>query len=142
MAGAVPVQRLDALSHDPRVAYIEPNQQVFLFQQDIPTGIDRIDAEPGAARKPQFNASAPVDADIAIIDTGIDIDHPDLNVVGGRRFYTQVICILGICLPVGSYQDDRYDDDNGHGTHVGGLPPRKMTASESLASHPARGCGR
>jgi subtilisin family serine protease len=112
------VGRLNALRNDPRVAYIEENQQVFAF--DLPTGIDRIDAEPGAVLKPQFNVSSPVDVDIAIIDTGLDIDHPDLNVVGGRRFYTQVICILGICLPAGSYQDDKYDDDHGHGTHVGG----------------------
>jgi subtilisin len=39
-----------------------------------------------------------------VIDTGIDLDHPDLNVVGG------VNCSNG----------NSFDDGNGHGTHVAG----------------------
>ncbi len=45
-----------------------------------------------------------VDVDVAVIDTGIDVDHPDLNVVGGKN------CQRGTS----------YDDGNGHGTHVAG----------------------
>ena len=43
-----------------------------------------------------------------IIDTGIDLDHPDLNVdqTRGRNF------VLKSALP---------DDDNGHGTHCSGI---------------------
>jgi subtilisin family serine protease len=50
-----------------------------------------------------------VDADIAILDTGIDLDHPDLNVVGG------INCVGG--SPRG------YDDHGktGHGTLVAGF---------------------
>ena len=44
-------------------------------------------------------------------------DHPDLNVVGGRRFYT---ITSGPPWERGSFDDDNYDDDNGHGSHVGG----------------------
>lgn len=45
---------------------------------------------------------------IAVIDTGVDIDHPDLceNIVNGYDF-------------VGN--DSNADDDNGHGTHVAGI---------------------
>jgi len=43
-----------------------------------------------------------------IIDTGIDQDHPDLNVGYGANFVTQ-----------GSTSESA-DDDNGHGTHVAG----------------------
>lgn len=48
-----------------------------------------------------------VDADIGIIDTGIDLGHPELNVVGGARF-------------VNGPGDD-FSDCYGHGTHVAGI---------------------
>jgi subtilisin len=64
----------------------------------IPTGIRRIDAE-GAVGS---------DAIVAIIDTGIDLDHPDLNFSQDCWF--------------SAYGLNRVDadDGNGHGTHVAG----------------------
>ena len=108
--------QFQALATDPRVAYIEPDLVVHICEQTLPTGVNRIDAE--------LNASANIDGvddqmdvDIAIIDTGIDKDHPDLNVLGGRRFYTVT---TGPPWDRGTYEDDNYDDDNGHGSHVAG----------------------
>ena len=48
---------------------------------------------------------------IAVIDTGCQIDHPDLQsrIIGGKNF-TQDF----------GGDADRYDDNNGHGTHVAG----------------------
>lgn len=45
---------------------------------------------------------------VAIIDTGIDVDHPDLiaNIKGGYN---------------ATSKKKSYDDDNGHGTHVAGI---------------------
>ncbi|MCB9079443.1 MAG: peptidase S8 [Anaerolineaceae bacterium] len=45
---------------------------------------------------------------VAVVDTGIDLDHPDLqaNLVSGQSFVT------GVSSP---------DDDEGHGTHVAGM---------------------
>lgn len=50
---------------------------------------------------------------VAIIDTGIDQDHPDLvaNIKGGQNFVT----VRGRIDP------NKWDDDNGHGTHVAGI---------------------
>ena len=48
-----------------------------------------------------------VNADVAVIDTGIQRDHPDLNVVGGYN-----------CT---SANRGKWDDGNGHGTHVAGI---------------------
>lgn len=54
---------------------------------------------------------------VAILDSGIDSDHPELidnflkdseNKIIGKRFFD------------GS-SDDNFDDDNGHGTHVAGI---------------------
>ena len=59
--------------------------------------------------KAKSNATAGkkgIDADIAILDTGIDLDHPDLNV------YRNVSFVPGV---------ESGDDDNGHGTHVAGI---------------------
>jgi subtilisin len=50
---------------------------------------------------------AEIDADIGIIDTGIDIGHPELNVAGGARFVN------------GPGSD--FSDCYGHGTHVAGI---------------------
>lgn len=46
-----------------------------------------------------------------VLDTGIDVDHVDMNVVGGHA-------VIGCS---GSSCDRDYDDDHGHGTHVAGI---------------------
>ncbi|MEX2555032.1 MAG: S8 family peptidase [Actinomycetota bacterium] len=47
---------------------------------------------------------------IAVVDTGIDLDHPDLK----NKIVGTVSCIGGTCTTGGN-------DDNGHGTHVAGI---------------------
>jgi hypothetical protein len=66
------------------------------------TGIDRIDADLSAARSGDKVGS--VDADIAIIDSGVN-RHPDLNVIHCWSFL--IFTPIPIC-----------NDEIDHGTHV------------------------
>jgi len=110
----VPRGQLDNITSDPRVNYIEQDSVVTIFKkptgnpgkggndgggstqppQVIPTGITRIGGP----------VSGSVIVDVAVIDTGIDASHPDLNVVYGVNFA----------------KGKSWSDGNGHGTHVAG----------------------
>jgi subtilisin family serine protease len=94
-----------ALANNPNVAYVEPDAVMSVAAQDEPTGVRRVDA--GANVGIDGVDDQRVDVDVAVIDTGIDLDHPDLAVAGG------VSCLSGSCVSGG-------DDDHYHGTHVAG----------------------
>ena len=110
----LPAAAVSALQRNPAVKLVEPDVLVQAAGQTVPTGVDRIDAEPGLFP----DRTRDVDVDIAILDTGIYAGHEDLNVVGGRHFYTVT---TGPPRNRGQFQDENYDDDNGHGTHVAGI---------------------
>src|SRR2546421_439240 len=69
------------LARDARVRTVVPDRRVGTTAQSVPTGIQRIDGPLSGTIS--GNGSGAVDVDIAVIDTGIDLHHPDLNVVGG-----------------------------------------------------------
>lgn len=98
---AAAAQRLAA---DPAVAAVQPDQVLSIDAQTLPTGIDRIDGE--LSSTVSGNGSGTVDVDVAVIDTGVDLNHPDLNVytAGAKN------CSTG----------NSANDGNGHGTHVSG----------------------
>lgn len=101
-AARLSAQGLARVRADQRVLFVSADRTV-ATAQTLPTGIDRIDGEQSSAAS--GNGSGSVSIGVAVIDTGIDIDHPDLNVVGGRN------CVQG---------RPSFDDGNGHGTHVAG----------------------
>src|SRR6266566_2021020 len=101
---------VDALRSDPRVAAVVADRPVHLEAQRLPTGINRVDGERSSTVS--GNGTGSVSVDIAIIDTGIDTNHPDLNVVGG------VAC-----------NGSGYEDRNGHGTHVAGIAAARDNAT-------------
>ena len=93
---------------DPRVASVVQDRAVSISAQVTSPGIARVGATLSSAAAGSRGPA--VDVDIAVIDTGIDPKHPDLNVVGG------VNCVPG---------DLPFNDLNGHGSHVAGIAAAK-----------------
>lgn len=104
-------QQIAQLQNDPDVASIEPDRKVFLdprtvgkpatqTSSEMPAGIQRVEAD-----KSPTASKGNVDVDIAVIDTGVNLKHSDLNVVDNVSF------VEGVTSG---------DDDNGHGSHVAG----------------------
>ncbi len=113
MSAVVPEGRLNALQHDPRVAYVSPDLERHIDVQTVPTGIRRIFADSNANIHINGVDDYRVDVDVAVIDTGVDFQHPDLNVnVAGSVNCTGKI-LRAVCVAGG-------DDDHYHGTHVAG----------------------
>lgn len=93
---------LAAIRADSRVDFVSADRVFRTTAQTLPTGINRIDGELSSTAS--GNGSGSVNVNVAVIDTGIDPSHPDLNVVGGKD-----------CAPgIGTM------DGNGHGSHVAG----------------------
>lgn len=106
----VNADQINGLSSDPNIAYIEQDIVVGLSQkkggkpgggstdpsQSTPWGITRVGGSGDGTGKVAW-----------VIDSGIDLDHPDLNVDVARS----ATFLGGNSTP---------DDQNGHGTHVAG----------------------
>jgi thermitase len=97
---------------DPLVAYAEPNPVLHLLDfPDDPPDDPRFDLQWGMERAKALEAWAVTrgsqDIRIAILDSGIDLDHPDLSskIVASKNFSTSHTA----------------DDRHGHGTHVAGI---------------------
>ncbi len=101
ISAKLPEYAIVNLKKNPGVEYIEIDYKVHILADSVPWGVDRIDAE---LVHPYNNGTG---VKVAIIDTGIDYTHPDLdgNYKGGYNF-------------VAGNGDPK--DDNGHGTHVAG----------------------
>ena len=101
-SAVVPSNRVDELRTDPAVAFLSTDGDVSAAAQTLPTGVNRIEGDLSSTVSGNGSGSAGVA--VAVLDTGIDTDHPDLNVVGG------VNCSSG----------RTFEDGHGHGTHVAG----------------------
>jgi subtilisin len=113
----VPPAAVQALTRNPRVLSVEPERlreraieldglATQSSSQVLPTGINRIEVDWNPTVSTDGSGQVIVDADIAILDGGIDPSHPDLNVAGGQNF-------------VGGARN-KWDVADDHGTHVAG----------------------
>lgn len=108
----VPAQAVAGLRANPRVKYVATDDIRYAFAQSVPTGLKRIFADANPAIGIDGADDSRVDVDVAVIDTGIDLQHPDLYVSGG------VNCTGS---PFNSQCVSGGDDDHYHGTHVAGI---------------------
>lgn len=94
--------QISRLRADPRVAYIEEDGEVHALDAELDSswGVKHI----GAGNVHPYNMGAGIK--VAIIDTGIDLNHDDLAVAGNVTF------VDGTTTG---------NDDNGHGTHCAGI---------------------
>lgn len=99
---------LQMIQDDHHVQITEKDQRVYAFAQTLPTGINRVDGDLSPTQS--GDGVGTVNTDIAILDTGVDLDHPDLNIYKERTF-------------VGGTSSA--NDDNGHGSHVAGIAAAK-----------------
>lgn len=109
-AGEIPLTQIKDLAADPAVAAIVPDAPVSAFAEgetesseqaaaSIPAGVQRVGAAPGTS------VYTGAGIGVAILDTGLDLRHTDLR------------CASNSFTTYGSSAQD----DNGHGTHVGGI---------------------
>jgi subtilisin len=95
------------LQADPDVAFVVPDRPVRALsavplavgESVPPTGVRRIQAATATTAREAATTS------VAVIDSGVDLGHPDINAVSGTN-----------CVTPGAPAQD----DNGHGTHVAG----------------------
>ena len=115
-------QSLNEILFDPRVKFFEPDYLGRISSstkdttQVMPTGISR------AIERGEQNQKN-TDADIAIIDSGISLVHPDLNVYR----------IVSFVEVNGTFSAN---DDNGHGTLVAGIAAARDNSMGIIGAAP------
>lgn len=114
----VPPGATAALAANPAVAAVYPDYRVSIAAQQLTTSVDRVDGDLHPTRAGDGRGD-PIDADIAILDTGIT-PHADLNLAGGHD-----------CTGVGYTRDDHY-----HGTFVAGLAAAKDNGTGIVGAAP------
>ncbi|KAF4977321.1 hypothetical protein FZEAL_6144 [Fusarium zealandicum] len=100
---------LEKLQNDPNVEYIEQDAVITIKatikQDNAPWGIARISSNRAGGKTYTYDDSAGEGTCAYIVDTGIDVDHPEFD---GRAKFLQ------------NFAGGSDSDGQGHGTHVAG----------------------
>ena len=96
----------DRIAALPRVRWVQRDTPVHTTAQTLPTGVNRADADLSPTAQID-GTDQRVNVDVAVIDTGIDLRHPDLNVYSAGAKNCALLALNA-------------NDGNGHGTHVAG----------------------
>ena len=124
-------QLIKALEKQDDVLYAEPNYRVHICSVDDPYFSKQWSMQGGAAGTPEYNEYTPnvsavwdrgttgSDAIVAVVDTGVNYNHPDLIGSMWRNVHQPELA--------GEYGFDFVDgdsdpmDENGHGSHCAGI---------------------
>lgn len=98
-----------AVASDPVVSYVEHDQWGSGFAQSTPTAVKRVFASSNSALDIDEVDDHRVNADVAVLDSGVDTAHKDLYVT------SLVDCTGTKC------EEGKGADKNGHGTGVAGM---------------------
>ncbi|MFC4549086.1 S8 family peptidase, partial [Halorussus sp. GCM10023401] len=104
----VPERALAGLRRNPHVRYVERNGTYRALGETTPWGVERIAAD--VANANDFDGEG---SHVAILDTGIDGNHPDLQANVGAG--VSLVDCGGVDCP------NDWSDDSGHGTHCAGI---------------------
>ena len=108
VAGRFSERAVEALRTHRDVRYVEADGRVEALAETLPWGVDRIDADAAHA-----DGQTGEGAHVAVLDTGIDSDHPDLQGNLGEGYAVET-CSGTDCT-------HNWDDDHDHGTHCAGV---------------------
>ncbi len=104
IAARLSPQAVEALEKNPKVRYVEADGEVFALDQTVPWGIDRVFGDETYSFS-TWGTSTGKGISVAILDTGIDGTHEDLDVASGWNTLEK---------------NEEWGDGDGHGTHVAG----------------------
>lgn len=132
-AAEIPAGEVADVEDDPGVLFVAKNREIRRPQSDrfgrprstqvLPTGTDRVQGDRSSTRS--GNGRGTVDGvGIAVLDSDVDGEHPDLNVAGG----------VDCASTPGGYDYDR----DGHGTGIAGLAAAKDDRLGVVGSPPGR----
>jgi subtilisin family serine protease len=124
---------IEAIERLPMVDHVENDVMTQAFAQTLPTGINRIDADMSSTKS--GNGAGSVEVDVAVIDSGIDLKHSDLNVYHQKSFVSSSSS-GGYSSLFKTSTPPTANDDNGHGTHVAGIIGAKDNSIGSVGVVP------